>query len=116
MSHFLFAVPDSSTNAITCEVLVARPYERLIYRWTYRRAELPTRLIVDWTLRPEGHGTRLRLTQTGFDIDDRRQKMVRNAAERSWKRRILPQLGPSFRLRSTNVALEEEVCHSQYRE
>ncbi|MGV9819500.1 SRPBCC family protein [Nocardia xishanensis] len=92
-THFRFAVPDLSTNAITCEVLVARPHERLTYSWTYRRAEPPTKWIVDWTLRPQGRGTRLLLTQTGFDIEDRRQKMARNAAERSWKRRILPRLG-----------------------
>ncbi|WP_216918031.1 hypothetical protein [Nocardia noduli] len=30
------------------------------------------------------------LTQTGFDIEDRRQQMVRNASERSWKRLVLP--------------------------
>ncbi|WP_433671314.1 hypothetical protein ACQP06_06910 [Nocardia sp. CA-136227] len=57
------------------------------------RADYPTRWIVGWALHPQGHGTRLLLTQTGFDIEDRRQKMARNAVERSWKRLLLPRLG-----------------------
>jgi hypothetical protein len=65
----------------------------LTYSWTYPHPEHPARWIVDWALRPQGRGTLLLLTQTGFDIGDRRQKMVRNAMERSWKRLVLPRLG-----------------------
>lgn len=90
---FRFTIPDSLPNEISCEVLAARPCEQLTYSWIYRQAEYPARWIVDWTLRPQGRGTRLLLTQTGFDIEDRRQKMVRNAMERSWKRLVLPRLG-----------------------
>ncbi|MCP2316320.1 putative conserved protein YndB, AHSA1/START domain [Nocardia amikacinitolerans] len=89
-TRFRFTIPDSSIDEIVCEVLAARPCERLTYSWMYRQAD---RWIVDWTLRPQGRGTRLLLTQTGFDIEDRRQKMIRNATERSWKRRVLPRLG-----------------------
>ncbi|WP_280440849.1 SRPBCC domain-containing protein [Nocardia brasiliensis] len=48
--------------------------------------------MVDWTIRPQGRGTRLVLTQTGFDIENRRQKMARNALERGW-RTTLTRLG-----------------------
>jgi uncharacterized protein YndB with AHSA1/START domain len=92
-TRFRFAIPDSSTDDIACEVLAARPCERLTYSWTYPHPEHPARWIVDWALRPQGRGTLLLLTQTGFDIGDRRQKMVRNAMERSWKRLVLPRLG-----------------------
>ncbi|MEV0251779.1 SRPBCC domain-containing protein [Nocardia sp. NPDC050712] len=90
---FRFLIPDASINEIVCEVLAARPCEQLTYSWTYPHADYPTPWIVDWTMRPQGLGTRLLLTQTGFDIEDRRQKMARNAMERSWKRLLLPRLG-----------------------
>ncbi|MEU1209676.1 SRPBCC domain-containing protein [Nocardia sp. NPDC005825] len=92
-THFRFTTTDSPIDEILCEVLTARPSDQLSYTWTYPRADYPTRWIVDWTLHPQGHGTRLLLTQTGFDIEDRRQKMARNAVERSWKRLLLPRLG-----------------------
>ncbi|WP_458686818.1 SRPBCC family protein [Nocardia tengchongensis] len=92
-TRFRFTTPDSSIDEIICQVLTARPREQLTYTWTYPRADYPTRWTVDWTLRPQGRGTRLLLTQTGFDIEDRRQKMARNAVERSWKRLVLPRLG-----------------------
>ncbi|MFI9509156.1 SRPBCC domain-containing protein [Nocardia sp. NPDC052566] len=90
-TRFQFTAQAAPTDGIACEVLAAHPCEQLTYSWTYSPAE--HRWIVDWTLRPQGRGTRLLLTQTGFDIEDRRQKMVRNATERSWKRRVLPRLG-----------------------
>ncbi|MFI7002833.1 SRPBCC domain-containing protein [Nocardia sp. NPDC050175] len=92
-THFRFAIPTAPIDEVACEVLAARPYEQLTYSWAHPQAEHPARWIVDWTMRPQGRGTRLLLTQTGFDIEDRRQKMVRNATERSWKRSVLPRLG-----------------------
>ncbi|MFB8277320.1 SRPBCC family protein [Nocardia colli] len=90
-TRFRFTTPASSIDEISCEVLAARWCEQLTYSWMYSRA--PARWIVDWTIRPQGSGTRLLLTQTGFDIEDRRQKMTRNAMERRWKRLVLPRLG-----------------------
>ncbi|MFC9996706.1 SRPBCC domain-containing protein [Nocardia sp. NPDC127526] len=90
-THFIFAVPTQPTGPaqpigeIACEVLAARPAEQLTLAWVDLRARYPARWIVDWTLEPQGRGTRLLLTQTGFDIEDRRQKMARNAMERAWK-------------------------------
>ena len=92
-TRFRFAVAAPTVIEIACEVLKARPSEQLTYSWVYRQAEFPAGWILDWTMRPQGRGTRLLLTQTGFDITDRRQKMARNAMERSWKRVLLPRLG-----------------------
>ncbi|MEV6280900.1 SRPBCC domain-containing protein [Nocardia sp. NPDC051832] len=92
-TRFRFTVPDATINEIVCEVLVAEPCERLTHSWNYPQSEYPARWIVDWRLWPQGRGTRLLLTQTGFDIADRRQKMARNAMERTWKRNLLPRLG-----------------------
>ncbi|MBF6195324.1 SRPBCC domain-containing protein [Nocardia implantans] len=80
-------------NEIICEVLAAPPCKQLTYSWMYPQPEHRARCTVDWTLQPQGGGTRLLLTQTGFDIEDRRQKMARNATERSWRQLVLPRLG-----------------------
>ncbi|WP_245816311.1 SRPBCC family protein [Rhodococcus maanshanensis] len=84
-TQFIFAIPTQPTGEIACEVLAARPGEQLKFSWVDLRAEDPARWIVDWMLHPQGRGTRLLLTQTGFDIEDRRQKMARDALERGWK-------------------------------
>ncbi|MFI6866567.1 SRPBCC domain-containing protein [Nocardia sp. NPDC050406] len=92
-TRFGFTIPDASVDEVECEVLIARHCDRLTYSWTYPQSTYPTPWIIDWTLRPQGLGTRLLLTQTGFDLEDRQQKMARNAMERTWKRRLLPRLG-----------------------
>ncbi|GAB4588643.1 SRPBCC family protein [Nocardia sp. IFM 10818] len=84
-THFIFAVPTQPAGEIACEVLTARPAEQLTLAWVDLRPRYPARWIVDWVLQPQGRGTRLLLTQTGFDIENRRQKMARNAMERGWK-------------------------------
>ncbi|MEV6769022.1 SRPBCC domain-containing protein [Nocardia sp. NPDC051030] len=84
-THFILAVPTEPTGEIACEVLTARPAEQLTITWVDLRAKYPARWVVDWTIQPQGRGTRLLLTQTGFDIENRRQKMARNAMERGWK-------------------------------
>lgn len=96
-TRFRFTSPHAAGNEIVCEVLRARPYEQLTYTWLYPGAAYPASWTVDWTLRPQGHGTRLLFMQTGFDIEDRQQKMVRNASERRWKRLVLPRLGEVLR-------------------
>ena len=84
-AKFTFVIPIQPVGDISCKVLTARPGEQLTFSWVDLRAENPARWVVDWTVRPHGRGTRLLLMQTGFDIDDRRQKMARNAMERNWK-------------------------------
>ncbi|WP_328396579.1 SRPBCC family protein [Nocardia sp. NBC_00416] len=84
-THFIFAVPTRPGGEIACEVLALRPAEQITFTWVDLRATHPARWVVDWTVSAQGRGTRLLLTQTGFDIDNRRQKMARNAMERGWK-------------------------------
>ncbi|WP_306360811.1 SRPBCC domain-containing protein [Nocardia sp. CC227C] len=84
-THFIFSLPTRPPGEIACEVLTAEPATQLTLRWIDLRADYPAHWIVDWTIHPQGRGTRLLLTQTGFDIEDRRQKMARNAMERGWK-------------------------------
>ncbi len=90
-THFTFTAPVQPPSEIVCEVLTVLPGRQLTYSWAYARSERPTNWIVDWTIHPQGRGTRLLLTQTGFDLTDRRQKMTRNAMERGW-RNVLPRL------------------------
>ncbi|NNH71557.1 SRPBCC domain-containing protein [Nocardia uniformis] len=88
-THFIFVVPTEPTGEIACEVLVVQPGEQLTHTWVDLRAKYPARWVVDWTIKPQGRGTRLLLTQTGFDIENRRQKMARNYMERGWKTTLL---------------------------
>ncbi|WP_227982382.1 SRPBCC family protein [Nocardia spumae] len=91
-THFLFVVPTEPSAEIACEVLEARPTRQLSYSWVDLRARHPARWVVEWGLETQGRGSRVLLTQTGFDIGDRRQKMARNAMERGW-RGALSRLG-----------------------
>ncbi|WP_194814127.1 SRPBCC domain-containing protein [Nocardia sp. XZ_19_385] len=89
-THFIFILPTTQPSSeIACEVLTARLGEQLTHTWFDLRADHPARWVLDWTIQPQGRGTRLLLTQTGFDINDRRQKMARNAMERGWKSTLL---------------------------
>ncbi|MGC7094114.1 SRPBCC family protein [Amycolatopsis lurida] len=70
---------------IPCKIVEAEPPKRLVYTfngdWT-----------LTWELIEEGHGTRLLLTHSGFDLDDKRQ---RDACERmgpGWRDEVLPRL------------------------
>jgi uncharacterized protein YndB with AHSA1/START domain len=91
-TRFVFTVPTQPPGEIACETLAVRSGERLTLSWVDLRAARPARWIVDWALRSEGRGTRLLLRHSGFDTDDRRQKMARNGMERMW-RRVMSQLG-----------------------
>lgn len=97
-TRFVFNVPSQLPSAarreatpvgeIACEVLVAQLGEQLTLSWVDLRAEHPARWILDWVMRPEGHGTRLLLKHSGFDLTDRRQRMARNGMERMWRGRL----------------------------
>ncbi|WP_067564380.1 SRPBCC family protein [Nocardia acidivorans] len=90
-TRFILVFPTEPPSEVAAEVLVARPGEQLTYSWIYMRPESKVRWVVDWTVQPQGRGTRLLLTQTGFDIEDKRGKMARNAMERGW-RNLMPKL------------------------
>ncbi|MGV9331766.1 SRPBCC domain-containing protein [Nocardia sp. NPDC003726] len=69
-------------NEIICEVLAAPPCKQLTYSWMYPQPEHRARCTVDWTLQPQGRGTRLLLTQTGSisKIVDRRWRATLRSA------------------------------------
>lgn len=91
-THFVFTVPTQPSGEIACEVMAVRPGEHITLRWVDLRAKRPVRWTVQWSVQTQGHGTRMLLRHSGFDIDDRRQKMARNGMERMWHR-VLSQLG-----------------------
>lgn len=55
-----------------CTVLEVEPPRRLVYSWVVlpkvADATPPPPMTVEWTLTPEGQGTRLRLRQTGIEL------------------------------------------------
>ena len=73
--HFTFtAKPDAEWDGIIhCQVLEAKPNERLVYTWktgNETTAGYVSRLdtLVIWTLARHDGGTRLRLVHSGFDL------------------------------------------------
>ena len=90
---FMFLIPAEPPAEITAMVVEAVPAARLTWSWRDMRSVVPADWPVTWSLNPHGRGTRLLLSQRGFDPDDRRQKMARNAMERFW-RTPFAQLGP----------------------
>lgn len=87
-TQFVFTVPTDPPGEIACKVLAIRPGRQVTMRWVDLRAQLPARWVLDSTLHPQGHGTRLLLPHNGFNVSDRRQKMARNGMERMWKRAL----------------------------
>ncbi|WP_139277629.1 SRPBCC family protein [Rhodococcus marinonascens] len=64
----------------------------MTWSWFDLRASRPARWKVTWSIEPQGRGTRVLLTQCGFDVESPRAKMARNAMERGW-RTALAKLG-----------------------
>lgn len=59
----------SQRMAVRLTVQAAEPPHRFAFRWAYPDGEQPREgnsLLVEFTLTPEGTGTRLRVTETGF--------------------------------------------------
>jgi uncharacterized protein YndB with AHSA1/START domain len=59
----------SQRTAVKLTVQAAEPPHRFAFRWAYPDGEQPhegNSLLVEFTLTPEGTGTRLRVTETGF--------------------------------------------------
>jgi uncharacterized protein YndB with AHSA1/START domain len=89
---FILEIPSDPPGEVSCEVIAAEPERRFTHSYTDLRAPRPMRWIVDFTLVPEGHGTRVLLVFSGFDLDDRQQLFARNAVERGWDRTLFPKL------------------------
>ncbi|ADG80593.1 Activator of Hsp90 ATPase 1 family protein OS=Tsukamurella paurometabola (strain ATCC 8368 / DSM/ CCUG 35730 / CIP 100753 / JCM 10117 / KCTC 9821 / NBRC 16120 / NCIMB 702349 / NCTC 13040) OX=521096 GN=Tpau_4022 PE=3 SV=1 [Tsukamurella paurometabola] len=92
-STFILEIPSDPPGEVSCEVVTADPARRFTHSYTDLRAARPMRWMVDFTLVPEGTGTRVLLVFSGFDIDDRQQAFARNAVERGWSRTLFPRLG-----------------------
>jgi uncharacterized protein YndB with AHSA1/START domain len=69
------ATPMPNWNGVVdCEVLAVEPNQRLSYTWNASGAEAATGLksVVTLTLTPVSGGTRLRMEQSGFRLQDKR--------------------------------------------
>ena len=89
---FILEIPSEPPGEVSCEVIAAVPGERFAHSYTDLRAARPARWIVDWRLVPEGKGTRVVMTMSGFDPDERQQMFARNAAERGYRNTLIPKL------------------------
>lgn len=89
---FILEIPADPPAEVACQVLTVDPGRRFTHSYTDLRGNPPARWFVDWLLEPQGRGTRVLMTHSGFDLDDRVQKMARNAIERGWRNRLLPRL------------------------
>jgi uncharacterized protein YndB with AHSA1/START domain len=83
------------SGLIECEVLDAEPERLLRISWCSPGTSLDS--VVTWRLEPEGSGTRLLLTQTGFDLDDPEQARAFQIMGGGWRshihRRMIETLG-----------------------
>ncbi|KXP01730.1 SRPBCC domain-containing protein [Tsukamurella tyrosinosolvens] len=89
---FILEIPSDPPGEVSCEVINAVPAERFTHSYTDLRAPRPARWIVDWRLVPEGKGTRVVMTMSGFDAGDRKQMFARNAVERGYRNTLIPKL------------------------
>jgi len=76
--EFRMAPMPQWDGVIHSEVLVAQPYERLVYRWD----SLGLESIVAWTLTPTAGGTLVRMEQSGFGAD---QEAAYKGATYGWR-------------------------------
>ncbi|MFI6866775.1 SRPBCC domain-containing protein [Nocardia sp. NPDC050406] len=81
------ARPVEATNfsgEIACEVLELVEAKRLRISWDDAHAATPTGWVVTWDLRPEGTGTRMIFTHSGFDPDDANAQLSRTIMRGGW--------------------------------
>ena len=76
--EFRMAPMPQWDGVIHSEVLVAEPYERLVYRWD----SLGLESIVAWSLTPTAGGTLVRMEQSGFGAD---QEAAYKGATYGWR-------------------------------
>jgi uncharacterized protein YndB with AHSA1/START domain len=92
---FQTAAAGAWDGVIQCEVLEAKPNERLVYAWKGGHEEnvgYGSRLdtVVTWSLSKAANGTRLRLVHSGF-VTPRNDTAFNNMSE-GWKK-VVPRLG-----------------------
>lgn len=91
-STFILEIDAQPPAEVACQVISVKEHEFFSHSYTDLRGAPPARWTVHWQLRPQGHGTRVLLTHSGFDIGSRQQRMARNAIERGWRNSVLPKL------------------------
>lgn len=79
-----------------CKVLEVDPPRRLAYTWTVMPkapdATPPPPMTVEWTLEPEGEGTRLRLHQEGLEVLNWWWRFSMSMGWRRRMKRLLPKV------------------------
>lgn len=72
-------------GSIPCTVTEVEPYKRFVYTFNGR-------WMLTWRLVEEGHGTRLLLDHTGFELDDKREQGAYERMGIGWRDTVLPRL------------------------
>jgi len=95
--HFTFQTTPGGAwdGVIHCEVLEAKPNERLAYSWKSGHEGnvgygAPLDTVVTWTLSRVEKGTRLRLVHSGF-VTPRNDTAFKNMSD-GWKK-VVPRIG-----------------------
>ena len=87
--RFTFRMPPmEGWNGVTdCEVLSVEPQRELSYTWNASGEEAATgiRTVVTWTLESEAGGVLVRMEQSGFRPQDKRNEM---GARYGWERNL----------------------------
>ncbi|WP_426626221.1 SRPBCC family protein [Leifsonia sp. McL0607] len=84
-------VPQTSfSGVVQCEVLEVDPGRLLRISWSSEGTALDT--VVTWRLVAEGTGTRLLLTQEGFDLDDPDQSRAFQIMNGGWRSRVFSRM------------------------
>jgi uncharacterized protein YndB with AHSA1/START domain len=91
-ASFIYEIPADPPAEVACQVIAAERCRRFTHSYTDLRGSSPARWVVDWFLSPQGRGTRILLTHSGFDLDQRQQMIARNVVERGWTNDVLPKL------------------------
>jgi uncharacterized protein YndB with AHSA1/START domain len=74
------------SGVVSCEVLEADEPKRLSYSWNDAEASEPTGWVITWELLPEGKGTRVLFTHSGFDPDSPTAQLSRTIMGSGWPR------------------------------
>ncbi|NGN68076.1 SRPBCC domain-containing protein [Streptomyces sp. A7024] len=81
------------SGTIDAEVLGYEPEKSVTVRWQDAAAEgSPADFTITWRLEAEGHGTRLFLSQSGFDPDDAMSQQARKIMGGGWTSMVFPAL------------------------
>ncbi|RDI44741.1 SRPBCC family protein [Nocardia mexicana] len=72
------------SGEIRCEVIEVTAPERLSISWNDAESDRETGWVITWRLHPEGTGTRILFTHTGFDPDDTTAQLSRKIMRGGW--------------------------------